>query len=435
MDDHNLRALRRTLVRFQAMRDDYVRKEKGISTMLVVDACDLLSYMHIVKERGLTLQERAASGLFDDETHGRVLLAPHAYELLSYIFHVLLAVEGFRSGGSPLRTYTVGTSTVEEFMTAFEKGDHARAVELWADSGWAGLVKIARDGGQGVVNMVLDPLRILYRLIEDRKIVPVDQIGLPATDVHGSFSRDDVVDRVLHEFREMPKRRRKDINNLVDARTLGITLGLNEHSAATKVFFTVTTLSAASLTAYSRSLPDIKAAVCRNTFVSAYRHNLQRLDEGKRDPLGYMRRGTDKLESVIDGYSSFMQAAEGAKARKRLKGEDIPRTLRYMADFLEYYEAYYRKLIEPVISVRAPDDSEHEIAGAYRILSDERQFQESMRAAHQAIHVEAEELAARVHPFVAGTDGSHAEQIKIGDLSIGEKFNEIVTHLKEQGGL
>ena len=435
MDDQNLRALRRTHLRFRAMLDDYERKQDGIRTVLVVDTCDLLRYMHIVKERGLSLQERAARGLFDEETHERVLLAPHAYELLHYIFNVLLTVQGFREGRSPLRSYTVGTSMVGEFMTAFEKGDHARAAELWNKGDWAILVKIAKDGGEGAEDMVRDPLRVLYRLIEEKTILPIDQLGLPATGVRGSFSRDDVVDRVLDQFRDMPDREMKDINNLVDARAMGITLGLNEHCADAKMFFTVTTLSQASLTAYSRSLPDIRASVCRNTFVSSYRQNLQRLDEGKRDPLGYMRRGTEKLKSVIDGYSSFMQAAEGAKTHKRLKGEGASRTLRYMADFLEYYEAYYRKLIEPVTAVLAPDDSEHEVAGAYEILSDERQFQESMRAAHRAIHAEAEELAARVHPFVAGTDGSLADKIKIGDLSIGEKFNEIVTRLKREGGL
>ncbi len=61
MDDQ-IRALRRTQLRFRAMLDDYERKQKGIKTILVVDTCDLLRYMHIVKARGLSLQERAATG-------------------------------------------------------------------------------------------------------------------------------------------------------------------------------------------------------------------------------------------------------------------------------------------------------------------------------------------------------------------------------------
>lgn len=417
------------------MLDDYQRKQDGIKTILVVDTCDLLRYMHIVKARGLSLQERAATGLFENETHRRVLLAPHAYELLHYISNVLLTVKAFGDGVSSVSSYRATNWIVHEFMAAFEVGDHARAAKLWKEGGWAGLVKIAKDGGEGAEQMVSDPLRLLYKLIEEKKILPLDQLGLPVTAMRGSFSRNDVVDRVLDQFRAQPARQTKDINNLVDARTMGITAGLNDHWADTKMFFTVTTLAGASLSAYSRSLPEIKASVCRNTFVSAYRHNLQRLDEGKRDPLGYMRRGTEKLGSVIDGYSSFMQPDQGAKIRQALRGEDGPRTLRYMADFLEYYEDYYLKLIQPVTAVETPDDSEHEIKGAYEILSDEREFQESMRVAHRAIHAEAEELASKVHPFVAGTNGSHAEQIKIGDRPIGEKFNEIVARLKREGGL
>lgn len=439
MDDREtLKGLKTTQLRFSAMREDYKRQADGIETMLVVDTCDLLKYMHIVKDRGLTLQERAVSRLFDDDTLERVLLAPHAYELLHYIFNVLLSVQRIKSGRASISLYRNEVPAVDEFMKSFEDGNHDRAAMLWKQGAWAGLVEIAKDGGRGADKMIRKPLRVLFNLIERRAIFPINELGLPESDVVGSFASDTVVNRVLDKFKDIEDRTSKDLNNLVDARALGITIGLNERYQANKKYFSVTTLSGASLTAYSRSFPrgtKSMSSICRNTSVSAYRYNLKDLREASRDPLAYMRRGTHLLSSVIEGFPAFMRAARNAKSGGSVPGDDGPRTLRYLANFLEYHEDYFRKLILPVTAVPTPDDSAHQIAGAYEVLSDERQYQDSMRVAHRAIYSEAKTLAERLRPFVSGSNGSLAEDVKIGDQSVAQRFSQIVQRLEREGDI
>jgi len=428
-----LETLKATRLRFSAMAEDYRRETQGIRTLLVVDTCDLFTYMHTNEDRGLRLPERAVKRLFEDETYDRVLLPPHAYEVLSYVQQVLSSVKRFSTGEESLRDYMAHAPHASAFMRAFENKSWSEANALWNTGVWADLVRMARDQGRGSIARMNKPLGILSQLMDNGVVKPVDQIGLSRVLLQDVCADEDVVRRALHEFGCIAGRSQKHMNNMIDAQALGILVELNERCRDLGCFFTMTTLSSMSLAAYSRTCPDERANICRNTFVSAYKRNLREVPEAHRDPLAYMLRGITLLEHVIVGYPLFKAAAGELKQDVTLGDVDAAiGTLRFMADYTEYYNRYFQKLIEPVAAVPALPEETDELGEAYEILVDEAKFVTAMKEAHATIMHEARELTNKVRPFVVGEDGVLGRGVRIGGQSIADMFESVVSTMARE---
>lgn len=429
-------ALKTTRLRFEAMYDDYERESVGRKTLLAVDTCDVFQYMHINADRGLSMPQRAAKPLFEDETHERVLLPPHAYEVCVYISRVLQGVGRLSTGKGATARYMARFPQVSAFMEACETMKWVQAAKLWNTGVWRGIVNIARDQGRGASEVVSKPLNVLYQLIAEEAIKPIDGLGLGSWSLEDYPPNEEAVRRALNEFESIEDRIDRERNNMVDAQALGIAVGLNEHSLEHGFHCTMSTLSSHALTAYSRAMPDQKASICRNSFVSAYRKRLREFAEGRRDPLSYMKRGLELLDSVLSAYPVF-----DAKARRAPKHTpevwmgfaDAISTLRFMADYTEYYDKYFGRLIEPVTAVPPPLIETEELEEAYELLVDEGKFVSSLKTAHRAIMTDAKELTDKIRPYVVGKNGSFGEGLRIAGRSMEEMFDNVVRLIDEEG--
>jgi len=426
--DKLIRALTITADRFRAMRNDYARQLRGGRTILIVDTCDILTYMHTDERKPPLYPQRAAMSLFDDETHERVLLAPHAYELLRFIRELAKQIEDWSHGDGLQSEYP---SPVTEFLEAGDQGNWDKAARIWKEGGWSVLLRIAKAASYTSVPEAHNPFSRLLGLLDDKKLNPIEDVDLPLEDAGVATGDDDTVERVLRAFASMNERADKPINNMVDARALAIAVDLNQRISPDTCYFSLTTLSPASLTAYARSRPADTTGICRNTIVSAYRRNMLGLEYDCARQLEYMMDGVGLLESVIARYDSVMSAEQRGADSDGMPNGIASDTLRFMADYLDYYNLYFKKLVEPTAAGSGRSTDIEELQEMHELLDDGKQLAESLRAAHIAILTQAREMEPKLRPFVMGRGGRRKKAIRMGAKTLNEMFDDIVRAIEE----
>jgi hypothetical protein len=427
IDNYKLvkKEIEKTYLRLDTIRRDYQRDNSNVSTTLVCDTCDLIVYSNISEEtswENLTTKQRIVKNLFENEIYPRVLFPYHAYEYIKYTFNILEKLHLMSSGLMSVSDLLDSSPALSQFFKAFHQGNYDEAAKIWESNLLNSFLSLVIKNDDHANRLMIQPIRKIVRLIDNKQLLAISDILKLKVDP--SLINYSIYSKVLGKLESELSRHDLFINNDLDALTAGLAKGLNDIQS--DYYFSLSTLATVPLTAYSRSsLEDERTSFCRNTCVSSYRVNINKIyPHNVEARMKYVSDSMEETQALIKRFDSLINAPPLVDFS--LSGKYSAEIITSIGLLAEYYYNVYNKIVSPVKSSLIEEEQKHGFWHFAETLSDENAAIEGFNVAVKQMINDVRIFTEKLREFTLSS-----KEFEVGGQKLETEIDNILSNIED----